>query len=310
VLVVSPDNNATSRPSYLMRWLREPLLQFLIVGIALFAGYRLLHPEVFSRDDNRIVLSEDDLRQMGIAWSAQGRSPPTPEQWAGLIDERVRQEILFREALALGLDKDDTIIKRRMVQKMDFLAEDVAAARDPDPAELRAWFDANSERFSLPPRVSFRHLYFSVDRRGRRAQADAAAALRKLEGTAKDARATTGLGDPFMFRDNYAERTPEQMTKEFGVPFARALFQAKPGSWQGPVESGYGWHLIWIDSLIPGRVPSFEEVEPEVKAEWIAEQQVQAKRKIYEAMRDRYVVVLPATIAPSPNDSVRAAPQK
>ncbi|HMO46156.1 MAG TPA: peptidylprolyl isomerase [Rubrivivax sp.] len=273
------------------RWLREPLLQFLLAGLALFAGYRALHPQSAEPAlANRIVITQDDLRQMGLAWKAQGRPPMSAPQWASLIEAKVREEILFREALALGLDKDDAIVKRRMAQKMEFLAQDAAAAREPAQDELRQWLASHPERFTLPPRVSFRHVYFALDRPGTPAHAAAQAALRTL--SAHPARAQK-LGDPFMYQDEYAERTPDQMAKDFGPAFAQALFKLPAGGWRGPIESGYGWHVIELSSSTPGRVPAFEEIAPEVKADWIAEQGELARRRAYEAMRARYEIVLP-----------------
>lgn len=286
------------RSSRIARWLREPLLWFLLAGAALFALYRVLHPEAFSRDtSNRIVLTQDDLRQMSVTWLAQGRPPPTPEQWRSLIETKVREEVLFREAVALGLDRHDTIVKRRMVQKMDFLAQDVGTAREPTSDELKAWLEENKARFAQPPRVSFQHVYFSFDKRSARAREDAAHAMQQLGGAAANGPLVKTLGDPFMFQDDYAERTPDQMAKDFGPAFARSLFQLEPGAWQGPIESGYGWHLIFVRALSPERLPGFDEVEREVKADWIAEQGELAKRRAYDAMRARYEVVLPAAPA-------------
>jgi peptidyl-prolyl cis-trans isomerase C len=279
----------------LRRWLSEPLLQFLLIGAVLFLGYWALHPgPEAGRLSTRIELTEDDLRQMSVARLAQGRSAPTPEQMASLVDMRVREEILYREALALGLEKGDTIVKRRLAQKMEFLFEDVSALREPTREELTAWFEKNSDRFALPPRASFRHLYFSPDRRGPRAREDAAGALDTLRG--KPARPQEGAAgaDPFMFQGYYADRSFEEIAKLFGPSFADTLLQQQPGSWQGPIESGYGWHLVWVDSLTPRRVPAFEEVETEAKTEWIADQRVETRRRAYEAMKARYEVVLPA----------------
>jgi peptidyl-prolyl cis-trans isomerase C len=274
-------------------------VQFLVIGVALFAGYRMLHPEAAARGaGDRIVLTQDDLRQMSVTWIAQGRPPPTPEQWRSLIETKVREEVLFREAIALGLDKDDTIVKRRMVQKMDFLAQDLSAAREPKPEELRNWFEEHKSRFEAPPRVSFRHIYFSADRGAARAKDAAERALQQLAKAPKEAPAAATSGDSFMFQDYYAERTPDQTAKQFGPAFVRALFRLRPGAWQGPVESGYGWHLVFVDSLQPARVPPYEEVEAEVKADWIAEQSELAKRRAYEAMRARYQVVLPDVSTP------------
>jgi hypothetical protein len=271
-------------------------MQFLLIGMALFLGYQALHPNPEGgAPSTRIELTDDDLRQISVAWLAQGRPAPTPEQMRSLVDMRVREEILYREALALGLDKGDTIVKRRLAQKMEFLFEDVSALRQPTREELRAWFEKNSERFALPPRASFRHLYFSPDRRGARAPEDAARALDTLRGQPASAQEATALADPFMFHDYYGDRSFEEMAKLFGPRFAQTLLQRQPGSWQGPIESGYGWHLVWVDSLTPSRVPAFEEVETEARTEWIADQRAETRRRAYEAMRARYEIVLPAS---------------
>jgi hypothetical protein len=274
--------------------LRDPLLHFLLIGIALFGGYRWLHPSPdVSNEPDQIVLTSDDLRQITVSWVAQGRAAPTPEQMARLVDAKVREEILYREALALGLDKDDTIVKRRLAQKMDFLAEDAAALREPSRQELEAWFQDHSEAFASPPRASFTHIYFSFDRRGETGKDEAAKALGIIGGEPREAAAAAKLGDRFMFQDFYGDRSPSHVAAQFGPGFARALFQVKPGSWQGPIESGYGWHLVFVDAITPSRVPAFDEVEPEVRAEWTAEQRARSKQQAFEAMRARYTVVLP-----------------
>jgi peptidyl-prolyl cis-trans isomerase C len=271
-------------------WLREPLLHFVVIGAALFVGYSLLHPLPTAGDsDRRIVLTQDDLRQLSVAVVAQGRPAPTPEQMRSLIESRVQQEVLYREALALGLDKDDAIIKRRLAQKMEFLAEDLAAT-DPKPDELEAWFQKNADQFVLPPRAWFRHLYFSPDRRGERTRNDAEAALARLRDRRADAAASAG--DPFMFQDRYSDRSPDEVAAQFGPEFAQSLFTLEPSSWQGPIASGYGWHLVWIDSITSARHPNFEEVEPEVRNAWVADQRAEAKRRLFEELRARYEVVL------------------
>jgi hypothetical protein len=289
-----PSDSRVPHPSFLKRWLREPLLHFLVAGLLLFAVYRVLHRGPGQGGNlNRIELTEDDLRQMSIAWVAQGRLAPTPEQMRNLVESRVREEILYREALVLGLDKEDTIVKRRMAQKMEFLAEDVSDLREPTTEELKTWFEKNAGRFALPARATFRHLYFSPDRRGEHTHGDAARALQQLAGKPADSPAAVALADPFMFQDYYGDRSPEQLATQFGPQFAQALFQLTPGSWQGPIESGYGWHVVWVDSITPARVPAFEEVEADVKTAWVAEQREEFKRKAFAEMEKRYEVVLP-----------------
>jgi hypothetical protein len=209
-----------------------------------------------------------------------------------LVEGKVREEILYREALALGLDQGDTIVKRRMAQKMEFLAEDVSDLREPNREELKAWFVKNMPRFTIASRASFRHLYFSFDKRGEWAREAAQGALANLAGQHVDWPGASTLADPFMFQDNYGDRSPEQVANVFGAKFTRALFQLDLGSWQGPIESGFGWHLIWVESMTPARVPAFEEVEPEVRSEWVAEQHAEFRRQAFEAMKARYEIIL------------------
>ena len=276
------------------RWLREPLLHFLIAGLLLFATYRMLHPELSGTTElNRIELTADDLRQLEVVWTAQLRRPPTPEELDRLVEGRVREEILYREALALGLDRGDTIVKRRLAQKMEFLADDASALRDPTADELRAWYARNSERFAEPGRRSFRHVYFSPDRRGDQARQAAARALSRLADKPADVPIVGTTGDPFMFQDYYADRSPEQIASIFGSRFAAAVDTVQPGSWQGPIESGLGWHLVFVTSAMPGRVPAFNEVEPDIKAGWIDDQRAAARRRAFEAMRTHYEIHLP-----------------
>jgi hypothetical protein len=277
------------------RLLREPLIHFLLVGAILFGVYAYAergHGGV--EQSKQIRLTIDDLSQLVLLFRSQWRRDPTPEELRSLVEDKVHEEVLYREALALGIDKDDTIVKRRMAQKMQFLAEDVAAAREPTPEELGTWYEANRDQFAFPPRVSFRHLYFSPDRRGAHALDDAAAALTKLAGQPEDSNLAATLADTFMFQEYYRDRVPEFLGKEFGPNFALAVAKMSPGSWQGPVESGFGWHLVFVDALIPGRVPAFEEVEADVKTAWLAEQKTQAWQKAYQDIRAKYTVLLPA----------------
>jgi len=282
----------------------EPLVHFLLIGLALFLIYSWMHRGISGVAPARqIALTLDDLRTMDIYFESQWHRQPTPEEFTGMVENKVQEEILYREGLAMGLDKDDTIVKRRMAQKMQFLAEDVATAHEPSTEELKAWFANNGQKFALPSRVAFRHIFFGFDQRGQNAQTDAVSALMKLSGQPENSPRAKSFADTFMFQDYYADRTPEQLAKEFGPSFAIGVFKLKPGSWQGPVESGYGWHVIFIDSVIPGRVSSFEEVEPDVKTAWLGYQKEKAWREAYAKMRAKYTILLP-----NPKDAPSAPP--
>jgi len=295
-----------SVPSRLKRLLREPLLHFLVIGAVLFAAYSYIQRGRLGIEPSRqIVVSLDDLRVMMTYFESQWHRQPTPQEFHAMVEDKVQEEVLYREGLAMGLDKDDTIVKRRMAQKMQFLAEDVAAAHEPSAAELQTWFDKNKDKFALPSRYSFRHLYFSPDKRGKNAQQDAANALAKISGQPENSPMVSSTGDSFMFQDYYGDRTPSAIAKEFGPQFAVALEKMKPGLWQGPVESGYGWHLVFVDTVIPGRIPAFEEIEPDVKTAWLGEQKAGAWQKAYSAMRAKYTIMLPA---PPSSSEVTKAP--
>jgi peptidyl-prolyl cis-trans isomerase C len=290
--------------NFVRRFLREPLVHFLLTGVMLFGLYSLTRSgPPAAAPSKEIRLSLDELAQLTMLYESQWQRPPTPQDLELMVENKVQQEILYREALAMGLDKDDEIVKRRMAQKMQFLAEDVAAAREPSTTELKSWFEEHTAMFALPPRLSFRHLYFSPDRRSARAREDAAEALVQLAGQPEDAMIADSLADPFMFQAYYRDRAPDYLGKEFGPEFALAVAKLQPGSWQGPIESGFGWHLVFVDTVIPGRVPAFEEIEPDVKTAWLSDQKARAWERAYKDMRAKYTVLLPA---PPDNESAAA----
>jgi len=278
-----------------MQFLREPLVQFLLLGTALFALYSYFTGDEGPGDaEYEIYLTPDELLQMTVYFESQWKRPPNLEEFGRLLENRVEEEILYREALAMGLDQDDTIVRRRMAQKMKFLVEDVAAARDPQIDELRKWFAENSTLFAMPGRISFRQIYFSPDQRGARAREAAETALAELAGQPLDSPLTDALGDSIMLQEYFGDRSVETLAQEFGPAFAQEVRRLPPGSWQGPIESGLGWHLVFIDSLEPGRLPDFSEVEPEVRNAWLAEQKEVAYRTAYKEIRAKYTILLPA----------------
>ena len=288
--------------------LREPLVHFLVLGLVLFGAYSFLQRERgIDASPTEIRLTQDDLAQLMMIFQSKWRRLPNKDEFSALVEDRIREDVLYREALALGFDKDDEIVKRRMAQKMKFLAEDMAAAREPATAELRTWFAQHTKLFALPARLSFRHLYFSPDRRGERVRDDATQALAKLAGQPQNSKLAASLGDPFMFQDYYGDRTPQAVAREFGPGFAQAITEFTAGSWQGPIQSGYGWHLVFVDTVIPGRVPAFEEVEQDVKTAWLGTQKAEGWRKAYEKIRSKYKVFLPAPAGDAANPASKPA---
>lgn len=285
------QGSASASNGFIARAMREPLVHFVVAGSVLFVVYALLHPERFAADtSHRIELSATEVGRVELAFIARWQRQPTPIELRALLANEVRNEILAREAIALGLEKNDVIVKRRLAQKMEFLADDASGLRDPTRDELRAWFDVHSSEFASAPRVTFRHVYFSTDQRG----AGAEGAARKALTSASKRRDAVPRGDPFMFQDYYTRQTEMQVAQVFGSDFAKTLFSSPTQRWSGPFASGLGWHIVWAEELSPGEVPSFEDVEADVRDRWMFEQRDAAKRAGFEAMLARYEVVLPS----------------
>lgn len=272
-------------------WLKEPLVHFLALGGLLFALHALVAAPGFAPHDKTIRITDGDLRRLVAAWELQWRRPPTSEELANLLDDHVREEILYREALALGLDRDDLIVRRRLAQKMQFLSEDTAADQQPTSADLRALFEQNPERFRPPMRTTFTHLYYSPDKRGGQVRKDADRDLLRLQAGVSVA------GDPFMLQPRYVDHTAEQVAGVFGPSFASALFDLPAGSWQGPVESGFGLHLVRVESKTDDRLPTFEQAKPDVRTAWLEQARRDANETFYQRLRDSYAVETDPAVA-------------
>jgi hypothetical protein len=280
-----------------MKWLREPLVQFLVGGVLLFGLGAWWEGRDVVTAPEQIVLTEDDLLQMAIALRTPKLPDPDTPAFRSLLETKIREEVLYREALAMGLDRNDTIVKRRMVQKMDFLAEDLSTLQEPSREELLAWFDAHPEDYRFPPRASFRHLFFGFDEHDPETEAIARRAADAARGLGQESPEALALGDPFMFQDYYADRTPHQIATTFGGGFATAVFDLEPGDWAGPIESGYGWHLVFVEDSTPARTPDYDEVADRIRLDWLTDRRTKFKQLAYDAIREKYEVILPESIA-------------
>lgn len=272
------------------RWLKEPLLHFLLIGAALFAlFYQVADPATVS--DSRIIISEPDIDRMITLFERKLQRLPTQQELNGLIEAQIREEILYREALAMGLDQDDTIVRRRMAQKVEFMFNDLADAAEPTDDELQAFLDANSDRFIEPARTSFVHVYLNADKRGDSIEAEAQRLLQTLDSNLDQTDSAT-TGDPFMFGYGFENQSEHQVSRMFGRDFAKALATLAADSWQGPVASGYGLHLVYIKDRSDAWLPPLAEIRESVLYELLAERRQQANQAFYRALRERYDVII------------------
>jgi parvulin-like peptidyl-prolyl cis-trans isomerase-like protein len=273
---------------WLSGWLREPLLHFLVAGAALFAlSSGTSNPG--TRQDDRIVVSAATVDQLAQGWARLWLRPPTAEELDGLIADHVREEVMVREALAVGLDRDDTIIRRRLRQKLEFVSEDVGALAEPSERQLEEYLRGHAETFRQEPRYTFVHVFLSPSRRGAALARDAERLLDVLRqpGQAGDA---AEHGDPFLLPFEFQASPSIEIGRLFGNEFATALGTLSLGVWHGPIRSGYGAHLVLVRERLPGRLPALAEVRDAVRREWITSARRQANESFYQNLRRRYSV--------------------
>ena len=271
------------------RILREPLTHFLAIGVVLFAVFALVNDER-PAGSNRIEITGGDIEQLVAIFGKQWQRPPNQQELQGLIDARVREEVLYREALAMGLDKDDTIVRRRVAQKLEFLMADASGVAQPGDTALQAYYEANAERYRQPPKLSFSQVYFSTDRRGEQAQKAAGAVLARLRAAQPPVTHAPEEGDPFMLPQVYVDKRTDDIARDFGSAFSEAIAGYETGQWQGPVASAYGVHLVYVVSREASRLPPLEQMRERVVNDWLAEQRRLADERMYARLRERYEV--------------------
>jgi hypothetical protein len=285
--------------------LREPLVHFFVAGVALFAVWEGRSNGAATRTD-RIVVSAATVETLAGNWARIRHRPPTAAELEGLIDDHIREEVLYREALALGLDRDDTIIRRRLRQKLEFVSEDVAVQVEPTEAQLEAFLSENPDAFRVEPRHSFRHVFLSPGRRGAALGRDAEQLLAALNQPGETQRVEEE-GDPFLLPFEFDATPSEEVRRLFGEEFAVALPTLEPGRWQGPIRSGYGVHLVLVERRVPGRVPALGEVRDSVRREWMAKTRRDTNEAFHQRLRSRYTVAVerPGGLALDPAQTTR-----
>lgn len=272
-----------------MKWLKEPLVLFILLGAALTLVYSVASGAFAADESKTVSMDASEIELLAANWERQWQRPPTEAELRGLVDARVREEVLYRAAQSMGLDRNDVVVRRRMVQKMELLSQDLATITDPPEADLRAFFEENREDYRVPPRVSFRHVYFNLDSRGMAAESDALAALEELRASDPDEADVSRLGDRFMLAYEYTLRTPIELQQAFGSRFAEAVSELEPG-WHGPVPSGYGLHLVEITDRVESYLPEFEQVRERVLVDYERVRRDRANELLLEGLSANYSI--------------------
>lgn len=269
------------------RFLRSPLLHFLILGLVFFVLYSRYrgNDEIESKE---IVVSAQQIELLSSLWEKQWRRPPTPQELDGLIQSFVREEVLYREAVAMGLDRDDTVVRRRLAQKLEFLAQDLATQIEPTDQELRTFFEEHPEIFEEPGRITFTHVYINIDRHGEASFEVAAEVLDRLRAGEDPG----SLGDRFMLQREYLRKAPSEVARHFGSQFAEEVFAIARGDWQGPVQSGYGLHLVKVDAIQEAYLPALDDVKGRVRDEFLSFRRREVDELFYSRLRENYEIVI------------------
>ncbi len=276
------------------RLIREPLVHFLVFGALLFLanGWVGNSAPVSGGQGGtpaaQVVVSRDVVDQMMALFEKTWQRPPTESERKALIEDFIRSEIYYREAIAIGLDRDDEVIKRRLRQRLEFIYEDISTWGEPSDADLAVFMKRNREKYLVDPELSFRQVFVSASQRGKGADPEARQVLQQLAaGGDPDT-----VGDPTMLAAEGRRMPLREITLQFGEEFGKALLSLKPGTWSGPLRSAYGLHLVLVKERQGGRLPELRDVREAVKRDWLVEKQKDLKDGAYAKIRERYTVVM------------------
>ncbi len=302
--------------SFLKRLISEPLVQFLVVGGVLFAIYSAMNPDEPALETQVIEIGPARVTQLIETYQKTWSRAPTAPELDGLIKAFIKEEVYYREGRALGLDDNDTVLRRRMQQKMEFLMEPGADEMTPGEEELQQFLADNRDMYQIPPGLAFAQVFIDPEKHGGAAQAEAERLLAVLEAGPQDERTVSQLGDATLLAFFTPLSPLDAIARQFGRDFADMIMQAETGRWFGPVASAYGLHLVFVDAKKSARLPTVAEIRERLVWDWQAARRAETIDRRYQELRDRYEVrvVFPDTAAASDmsalsdTSSVRARP--
>ena len=285
----------------------EPLVHFLCIG-AIIYGLYALSADDGGDNERQITITAGELKALTDQWTRLWNRPPTSEEFSNIIRDHVRRQILYREAMAMGLDQGDIVIQRRLAQKVELLAQGLNTPAEPAEDVLRAWYEANPAPFQPPDRYTITHIFFDPDLREDTTLDDARAALAEIRASDAEPSDTSAWGDRFMLQNYYPDRSALELRKLFGRGFVDTLVELEPGSWHGPILSGYGTHLVFIHQLDRPSAPAFEDIRDQVRDAWMTEQVAQQSELFLDDLIDRYEIIVEETQVPFTVPGIAATP--
>jgi hypothetical protein len=275
---------------------KKPAVHVVLLGLIVAAAILIAKGPPSADASRRVVVTGADLLQQRAAFMRTWQREPTAEELRGALEQHIRQEVLYREALARGYDRDDLVVRRAMQQKMEFLAASQALQEPPSEEEIEAFFALRRERYRLSAVLTFAQVYLSPDRRGAAAEQDAIDLLARLRSEEPEAVDLAAWGDPIMLETFYSRRSEQDVSAAFGDVFAEAVVRLPVGSWEGPVSSGYGLHLVKVIERDESRIPDWREVAGRVVSDMEFEAKASARDQLYQEVAQSYEVVLDSRV--------------
>lgn len=276
----------------LTRLFKEPLLQFLIIGAGIYGAYFIFAAPEENYRDSVVLVDSNRINVMISEWESRWKRPPTRQEIEGLIQAFIKEDVLYRQAVAMGLNEDDPITRRRMAQKLEFLTSDLANLQEPGEGELEKFFEENREAYRDPDRISFAQIFVSPDQRGEATLDDAAELLAQVRATGEPTEETFQLGDRLMLQNYSASVTEHNIRRQLGSDFAEQVMALAPGKWHGPVLSGYGVHLVYIYEFLEAPPVDFEQVRVRVLEDWRAQKLTEFNEQFLEGLKGRYEIIV------------------
>jgi peptidyl-prolyl cis-trans isomerase C len=289
-----------------VKLLREPLVHFMFIGAIIYALYGAFAESVVEETDKTIVVTAGEIEWMQSSWQKRWNRPPTAQEFDGLIQQYIKETVLYREALTMGLNKHDMVIRRRLAQKLEFLAKDLVALTPPSEAELQAYFDEHQTSYQQPTLYTFTQVFFDPDKRGDATLDDAEAVKATLIELGDAIDDPGALGDGLMLQNYFPQKDRSEIQKNLGSGFSDTLITLAPGQWHGPVLSGFGVHLVYVNSVIEPPPPAFAELRERVVADWSLDRGEELNDRFYASLREQYSIVIEE---PEPGDESSVLPQ-
>jgi parvulin-like peptidyl-prolyl isomerase len=275
-----------------VKLLREPLVHFMLIGAVIYSLYGLFAEPMVEENDKTIVVTAGEVEWMQTTWQQRWNRPPTAREFDSLIQQYIKENVLYREAVTMGLNKHDTVIRRRLAQKLEFLAKDLVALTPPTEEELQAYFDEHQDSYQAPTLYTFTQVFFDPDKRGDATLDDAEKVKATLiaQGDAIDD--AGALGDGLMLQNYYPQKDRAEIQRQLGSGFTDTLVTLAPGQWHGPVLSGFGVHLVYISNVSEPPSPVFAELRERVIADWSIQRGEEINDKFYASLREQYTIVI------------------